>query len=73
MNTTTYSMNQVVWAVRDGTIGHAFFDEDAAAFLLPSLASRLRPSGGPARFPFVRLGQQLTFTSRLGQQLTFTE
>ena len=34
---------QVVWVVREGHIGNAFFDQDAAQFLAPVLAARLAP------------------------------
>ena len=35
---------EVVWAVREGHMGNAFFDADASQFLAPALASRLCPS-----------------------------
>ena len=35
---------QVVWVVREGHMGNAFFDQDAAQFLAPVLAARLAPA-----------------------------
>jgi hypothetical protein len=42
---------EIVWTVRDSHIGNSFFDNDAAAFLAPSLSSRLVVGGakGPGR------------------------
>ena len=35
---------QVVWVVREGHMGNAFFDPDAAQFLAPLLSARLAPA-----------------------------
>jgi NADH dehydrogenase FAD-containing subunit len=35
---------QLVWVVREGHMGNAFFDQDAAQFLAPAISSRLMPS-----------------------------
>jgi len=42
---------EVVWVVREGHIGNAFFDEDAAQFLAPALAERLVPAPADSQAP----------------------
>lgn len=42
---------QLVWVVREGHMGNAFFDQDAAQFLAPALASRISPPPNDPRAP----------------------
>lgn len=39
---------EVVWAIKDKSISHSFFDEGAATFFLPHLVSEATDSGGLA-------------------------